>query len=55
MRVGFLDDLTVHLEHEAQHAVGRGMLRTEVQREIANLSHADSFTRPDRHVLSACS
>ena len=39
VRVGFLDDLAVHLEHEPQHAVRRGMLRTEVQREILDLRH----------------
>ena len=39
VRIGLLDDFAVHLEHQAQHAVRRGMLRTEVQREIADLSH----------------
>ena len=34
-----LDDLAVHLEHQAQHAVRRRMLRPEVQREVADLSH----------------
>ncbi len=39
MRIGFLDDFAVHLEHQAQHAVRGGMLRTEVHREIADLVH----------------
>ncbi len=34
VRVGLLDDLAVHLQHQAQHAVRGGMLRAEVQREI---------------------
>ena len=32
MRVGLLHDLAVHLEHEAQHAVRRRVLRPEVHR-----------------------
>ncbi len=39
VRIGLLDHLAVQLEHQAQHAVRRGMLRTEVQREVADLSH----------------
>ena len=39
MRIGLLDDFAVHLEHQAQHAVRRRMLRTEVHREIADLVH----------------
>ncbi len=34
VRVGALDHLAVHLQHEAQHAVRRRMLRPEVHREI---------------------
>ncbi len=33
MRVGALDDLAVHLQHQAQHAVRRRMLRPEIHRE----------------------
>ena len=39
MRIGLLDDLAVHFEHQAQHAVRRRVLWSEVQREIAYLSH----------------
>src|SRR5262245_12489034 len=39
MRVGAHDDLAVQLEDQAQHTVGGGMLRPEVQRVIAYLSH----------------
>ena len=40
MGIGALDHLSVHLQHEAQHAVGRRMLRPEIQREISDLSHS---------------
>ncbi len=39
VRIGLLDDLAFQLQHQAQHAVRSRMLRTEVQREIADLSH----------------
>ena len=39
VRIGALHDLAVELEHEAQHAVGRRMLRTEVQRVVLDLCH----------------
>src|SRR6266702_4789112 len=35
MGVDALDDLTVELQYEAQHAVSRGMLRPEIEGEIA--------------------
>ena len=35
MRVDALDHLAVKLEHEAQHAMRRRMLRPEVDREVA--------------------
>ena len=38
--IRLLHDLAVHLEHQAQYAVGRGMLRTEIHRIAADLSHA---------------
>ena len=37
MRIGALDHLAVHLEHEAQHAVRRRMLRPEIHREAFDL------------------
>ena len=40
MGIGPLDDLAVHLQHQAQHAVGRRMLRPEVQVEILDLDIA---------------
>ena len=39
VRIGLLDDLAVELEHEPQHAVGGGMLRAEIQREVLDLRH----------------
>ena len=36
VRVDALDDLAVELQHEPQHAVGRGMLRPEVDVEVAD-------------------
>ena len=42
MRIDALDDLAVELQHEAQHAVRRRMLRAEIDREVADvvLGHA---------------
>ena len=37
MRIGALDHLAVHLQDEAQHAVGRRMLRPEIHREALDL------------------
>ena len=37
MRIAALDDLAVHLEDEAQHAVGRRMLRPEIHRQRLDL------------------
>ncbi len=37
MRVAALDHLAVEFHDEAQHAVGRRMLRTPVEGEIADL------------------
>ena len=39
VRVGALDDFAVELEHEAQHAVGRRVLRSKVHGVVANFSH----------------
>ena len=39
MRIGFLDDLAVELEHETQHAVRRRVLRTEVHGVGLDLGH----------------
>ena len=37
MRIDPLDHLAVELQHQAQHAVSRRMLRTEIDGEIAQL------------------
>ena len=37
MRIDALDDLAVEFEHEPQHAVGGRMLRSEVDREVAEV------------------
>ena len=37
VRVGALDGLAVHLQHQTQNAVRRRMLRPEVQREVLDL------------------
>ena len=37
VRVGAFDHLAVHLKHQAEHAVRRGMLRTEVERQGLDL------------------
>ena len=37
MRIDAVDDLAVELEHEAQHAVRRRMLRPEIDGEVADL------------------
>ena len=39
VRVRFLNDLPVHLEHQAQHAVRCRVLRSEIHRVIAYLGH----------------
>ena len=39
VRVRLLDRLAVHLEHQAKHAVRRGMLRPEIHRVVLDLSH----------------
>jgi hypothetical protein len=36
MRIDALDDLAVELQHQAQHAVRRRMLRAEVDVEVAD-------------------
>ena len=45
MRIDALDDLAVELQHQAQHAVRRRMLRSEIDREIAEvlLVHGQAF------------
>src|ERR1700682_1939883 len=35
MRIDPLDNFAVKLQHEAQHAMGRRMLRPEIDREVA--------------------
>ena len=51
--VGALDDLAVHLQHQAQHAVGGGMLRPEVEGEVLDLglghqASPSAFSSPGR-------
>ena len=46
VRVGALDHLAVELEHQAQHAVRRRMLRAEVQRVVLDLSHVGAQCSP---------
>jgi hypothetical protein len=48
MRVDTLDDLTVELQYETQHAVSRGMLRPEIvtaSRQLGSTPAADSGSR----------
>jgi hypothetical protein len=37
MRINALDDLAIKLQHKTQHAMGRGMLRSEIDTEITKL------------------
>jgi len=37
--IGALDDFSIELQHQAQYAMGRWMLRPEVHGVIAYLSH----------------
>ena len=46
VRVGALDDFAVELQHQAQHAVRRRVLRTEVQGVVLDLSHGALQCRP---------
>ena len=39
VRVGTLDHFAVQLQHQAQHAVGRRVLGTEVEGVILDFSH----------------
>ena len=59
MRVDPLDDLAVEFEHEAQHAVRGRMLRTEVDREVAEVCcsviGALAFSSPGRAAMSMAS
>ena len=49
MKIGILlHDLPVELQHQAQHAVRRGMLRAEIDVEIADVSFAHAGA-PRRH------
>ena len=56
MRVDPLDHLAVKLEHEAQHAMRRRMLRPEVDREVAEvlLVHdSTTYCRPSPFAFSS--
>ena len=49
MRIDALDDFAVELEHEAQHAMRRRMLRPEVDGEVADVGfghHELFFSSP---------
>ena len=46
MGIGPLDDLAVHLQHQAQHTVGRRMLRPEIQIEVLDLDVAGPGALP---------
>jgi len=46
--VGTLDDLTVKLQHQAQHAVCRRVLRAEIQGVVLDVCHISSPRCPYR-------
>ena len=50
--VGALDHLAVHLQHQAQHAVRRRMLRPEIQGHVADLALAHG-QRPSSPAFSS--
>ena len=52
MRIDALDHLAVELEHEAQHAVGRRVLRPEIDGEVAVLGFGVRRTRSVASVSS---
>ena len=45
MRIDAVDDLAVELQHEAQHAVRRRMLRPEIDVEVADGQGREAHTR----------
>ena len=47
MRIDALDNFAVEFEHEAQHAVGRRMLRPEIDGEIALCGAASAIMPPE--------
>ena len=48
MGIDTLDNFPIQFQNEAQHAVGGGMLRAEVDVEIADIvfGHCDFFSAP---------
>ena len=48
VRIGALDHLAVELEHEAQHAVRRRMLRPEVQGVVLDVGHVGDVSESVR-------
>jgi hypothetical protein len=42
MRIDALDDFTIELQHETQHAVRRWVLRAEVDRKVADVMFSHS-------------
>ena len=56
MRIDALDNLAVEFQHQAQHAVGRRMLRAEIDGESCGLVSQPSVLRllvARQHVFSA--
>jgi hypothetical protein len=51
VRIGALHDLAVHLQDQAQHAVRGRMLRTEVERVVADLGVVEAGCIHQRHGL----
>ncbi len=51
VRIDALDDLAVELEHQAQHAVGRGVLGPEVDVELAHGRLAGNRRRQGAAIL----
>ena len=45
MRVGAFNDFAIHLKHQAQHPVGRRVLRTEIQGHVAYFRHVSLACR----------
>jgi len=55
VRIGALDHFAVEFEHQAQHAVGRRVLRAEIERVILDFSHgrrSDVFSAALRYTLN---
>ncbi len=53
MRIDALDDLAVELQHQAQHAVRRRMLRPEIDGEVADVGFGHQSTSSAAFAFSA--